>query len=89
MLAPHRICGTFVALSLQLRRIEALFNQLAPASPWLFDGLVIRASTIRNKLGRTGGSTIICAATEPATPVFMRREDHMLLAPAQPHASHT
>jgi hypothetical protein len=89
VMAPHRICGTFVALSLQLRRIEAAFNRLAPASPWLFDGLVIRASTIRNKLGRTGGSTIICAAIEPATPVFMRREDHMLLAPAQPHASHT
>jgi hypothetical protein len=55
----------------------------------LFDGLVIQASTVCNKLGRTGGSTIICAAIEPATPAFMRREDHMLLAPARLYASNT
>src|SRR5262249_46855695 len=68
VIAPHRICGTFAALSLQLRRIEASFNRLAPASPALFDGLVIRASTVRNHLGRTRASAIICAAIEPATP---------------------
>jgi len=80
VIAPHRICGTFAALSLQVTRIEASFNRLALASPWLFDGLVIRASTVRNKLGRTGASAIICAAIEPSTPAFVRREDHVLPA---------
>jgi recA bacterial DNA recombination protein len=88
VMAPHRLCGTFAALSLQLRRIEAVFNRLTPASPWLFDGLVIRTSTVRNKLGRMGGSTIICAAIEPVTPAFTRRADHVLLAPTRLHASH-
>jgi hypothetical protein len=89
VIAPHRICGTFAALSLRLTRSEASFNRLAPASPWLFDGLVIRASTVRNKLGCTGASAIICAAIEPATPVFVRREDHVPPAPIRLNTSHT
>ena len=87
VIAPHRICGTFAALSLQLTRIEASFNRLAPASPSLFGGLVIRASTVRNKLGRTGASAIICAAIDPSTPAFMRWEDHLLLTPVRLNAS--
>jgi hypothetical protein len=66
VVAPHRICGTFAALSLKLARNEASFHRLAPSSPALFDGLVIRVSTIRNKLGRTGASAIICASLDPA-----------------------
>ncbi len=76
VVAPYRICGTFAALSLKLTRIEASFNRLAPASPALFDGFVIQASTVRNKLGRTGGSTIICGAIDPLAPSFAHA--HML-----------
>lgn len=87
VIAPYRICGTFAALSLELTRIEASFNRLAPASPALFDRLVIRASTVRNKLGRTGGSAIICGAIDPSTPSFMRREDPSLPTPVRLNAS--
>lgn len=69
-IAPHRICGAFAALGLKLTRIGTSFNRLAPASPALFDGFVVRASTVRNQLGRTGGSAIICAAIDPAAPGF-------------------
>ncbi len=79
----------FAALSLQLMRIEASFNRLAPAAPSLFDGLVIRASTVRNKLGRTGGSAIICAAIDPSTPSFLRRGDHLLPGPVRLNAANT
>ena len=89
VIAPQRICGPFAALSLQLRRLEAAFNRLAPASPWLFDGLVIRASTVRNQLGRTGASAIICAAIEPSTPAFVCRADQVLPAPVRLNAFHT
>jgi len=89
VLAPYRICGTFAALSLKLMRLEASFNRLAPASPWLFDGLVIRASTVRNKLGHTGVSAIICAAIEPSTPAFVRRADQVLPAPVRLNAFRT
>jgi hypothetical protein len=89
VIAPHRICGTFAALSLQLRRLEVSFNRLAPASPWLFDSLVIRASTVRNQLGRTGASAIICASIEPSTPAFVCRADRVLPAPVRLNAFHT
>jgi len=89
VIAPQRVCGPFAALSLQLRRLEAAFNRLAPASPWLFDGLVIRASTVRNQLGRTGASAIICAAIEPSTPAFVCRADQVLPAPVRLNAFHT
>jgi hypothetical protein len=72
VIAPHRICGSFATLSLKLRRIDAAFNRLAPTSPWLFNGLVIRTSTVRNQLGRTGTSAIIYAAIEPSAPAFIR-----------------
>ena len=78
VLAPHRLCGSFAALSLELRRLEVSFNRLAPASPWLFDGLVIRASTVRNQLGRMGVSIIICAAIEPSVPAFVYQTDQVL-----------
>jgi hypothetical protein len=68
VLAPYRICGTFAALSLKLARVKASFTRLAPASPTLFDGYVIEASTIRNKSGRTGGNAIICGAIDVSAP---------------------
>ena len=93
VIAPHQVCGAFAALSLKLMRIEASFNRPASASPWLFDGLVIQASAMRNKLGRAGASTIVCAAIEPlvlgARPrrELMRRENHVLSAPDRLDAS--
>jgi len=79
VIAPWRICGTFAALSLQLTRIEAAFTRLTPASPALFDGFVIQATTARNKLGRTGGSAILCGAIDPLAPSFA--EEHRLEIP--------
>lgn len=79
VIAPYRICGTFAALSLQLTRIEAAFTRLTPSSPALFDGFVIQAATVRNKLGRTGGSAILCGAIDPLAPSFA--EDHRLEIP--------
>ena len=70
VIAPHRICGTFAALSLQLTRLEASFNRLTPASPAVFDGCVIHAATVHNKLGRTGSSTILCGAIDPLASSF-------------------
>jgi hypothetical protein len=95
VIAPHRVCGTFAALSLKLMRIETSFNRLAPASPWLFDGLVIQALTVCNKLGRTDASAMICGAIEPLAPgagsrrEFMCRENHVLSASSQFNASHS
>ena len=70
VIAPHRICGTFAALSLKLTRVAASFYRLTPASPVLFDGCVIHAATVHNKLGRTGGSAILCGAIDPLASSF-------------------
>ncbi|HKN01683.1 MAG TPA: hypothetical protein VJX23_14295 [Candidatus Binataceae bacterium] len=81
VVAPYRICGTFAALSLKLTRLEASFNRIAPASPALFDGVVIQASTVRNKLGRTGGSAVICGAIDPLAPSFAREDNRPAFRP--------
>jgi hypothetical protein len=80
VIAPHRICGTFAALSLKLTRLETSFNRLTPASPAMFDGCVIHAVTVHNKLGRTGSSAILCGAIDPLAPAFA--ETHRLEADA-------
>jgi len=54
VLAPHRACGTFAALSLTLRREQACFSRLWPGGPALFDGLMLEACVRRNKLGKSG-----------------------------------
>ena len=55
VLATHRVCGTFAALSLALRRSRARFSRSSGA-PALFDGLVIEARVTRNKLGGSGAA---------------------------------
>lgn len=80
-IAPRRICGAFAALGLGLTRIGTSFNRLAASSPALFDGFLIRASTVRNQLGRTGGSAIIRAAADPSMPPFTRQRDDLLSTP--------
>ncbi len=54
VLAPRRICGTFAALSLTLKRERACFSRLWAESPTLFEGLKLEARVTRNKLGGSG-----------------------------------
>jgi hypothetical protein len=63
-LAPHRMCGTFAALSLTLRRNRTYFSRTRPGAPALFDGLKVAAHLARNKLGGSGRSvnfSLLCA----------------------------
>jgi hypothetical protein len=57
VLAPHRMCGTFAALTLTLRRERACFSRFCPGAPSLFDGLLLEAHVTRNKLGGSGQTT--------------------------------
>jgi hypothetical protein len=54
VLAPRRMCGTFAALSLTLRRERACFSHFWRGAPALFDGLLLEACVTRNKLGGSG-----------------------------------
>jgi hypothetical protein len=54
VLAPRRMCGTFAALSLTLRRERACFSHSWRGAPALFDGLLLEACVMRNKLGGLG-----------------------------------
>jgi hypothetical protein len=58
VIASHRMCGTFAALSLMLSRNRACFRRAYTQAPVLFDGLTIEARVARNKLGGSGGATI-------------------------------
>jgi hypothetical protein len=63
-LAPHRMCGTFAALSVTLQRNRAYFSRTRPGAPALFDGLKVAAHVARNKLGGSGRSasfSLLCA----------------------------
>jgi hypothetical protein len=64
-IAQHRICGTFAVLSLVVNHTRALFNRLAVGAPAIFDGLRLEAAVARNKLGRSGGMTIVRTMTDP------------------------
>jgi recA bacterial DNA recombination protein len=66
VLAPRRMCGTFAALSLTLRRERACFNRLKPNGPALFDGFWLEACVTRNKLGRSGQTVKWKTAIEPS-----------------------
>ena len=54
VLAPHRMCGTFAALSLSIRCERACFSRFWPGGPVLFDGLMVETRVVRNKLGGSG-----------------------------------
>lgn len=58
VLGAHRMCGTFAALNLALRRIRTRFSLGDSGAPALFDGLMIEARVTRNKLGGAGAATI-------------------------------
>jgi hypothetical protein len=65
MLAEHRMCGAFAALTLNLIRGEARFTRPARFAPILFDGLAIEACVARNKLGGTGFTAAFNAQIDP------------------------
>jgi recA bacterial DNA recombination protein len=65
VIAPHRMCGTFAALSLVTHRARPVFGRLTPRSPALFDALAIEIEVARNKLGGRGGRARLGAVIDP------------------------
>ena len=65
VIAPHRMCGTFAALSLMLSRNRACFSRTRSGAPTLFDGLTVEARVTRNKLGGSGGTVTWSALADP------------------------
>jgi hypothetical protein len=55
IIGSHRRCGTFAALSLTLSCTRASFSRTSRQAPALFDGLMVEARVMRNKLGGAGG----------------------------------
>ncbi|MEA2680719.1 MAG: recombination protein RecA [Candidatus Binataceae bacterium] len=66
VIAPHRMCGTFAALSLMLSRRRACFSRSSSGAPALFDGLTVEARVMRNKLGGSGGAATWSALADPS-----------------------
>ncbi len=65
-IAPCRMCGTFAALSVAMRRRRAEFGRIRAGSPATFDGIATEATVARNKLGGSGASAELVAAIDPA-----------------------
>jgi hypothetical protein len=65
VLAPHRMCGTFAALSLMLSCNRACFSRACRGAPILFDGLTVEARVTRNKLGGSGNAVTWSALADP------------------------
>ncbi len=72
-IAPRRMCGTFAAMSLVLRRTDARFSRGRASAPALFDGLRITATLARNKLGGCGANATLEASVDPLQSVDFRR----------------
>jgi hypothetical protein len=68
VLAEHRTCGTFAALSLVLGRILPFFSRTAPGAPALFDGIRIEAHVARNKVGGSGQAAVWRALVDSTSP---------------------
>jgi hypothetical protein len=66
-IAPYRMCGTFAALSVAMRRTRTAFGRICAGSPTTFDGIAIEATVARNKLGGSGASAELVAAIDPET----------------------
>jgi len=73
VLAAHRMCGTFAALSVALRRDRACFSRPCADAPVLFDAMVIEARVARNKLGGSGSIATWTAAIDAAAVVETHR----------------
>lgn len=63
-ITTQRICGACAALSLTIRRLDAVLDRRAAGAPALFDGLQIEVGVARNRLGRAGGTTVVHAVTD-------------------------
>jgi protein ImuA len=70
ILAAHRMCGTFAALTIALVRNRASFSRSGPGAPALFDGLTVEARVTRNKLGGSGGAATWRALADPAAAII-------------------
>jgi len=70
VLAAHRMCGTFAALTIALARNRASFSRSGPDGPALFDGLTVEARVTRNKLGGSGGAATWRALADPAVAIM-------------------
>jgi hypothetical protein len=65
VIGSRRLCGTFAALSLRLKRARTCFSRESRWAPGLFDGLAIEAQVMRNKLGGAGASACWEALADP------------------------
>ncbi len=65
VMAAHRTCGTFAALSLVLGDARPSFSRTAPGAPTLFDGIRVEAHVARNKLGGSGQTAVWRAMADP------------------------
>ncbi|HEY1850383.1 MAG TPA: hypothetical protein VGG60_05090 [Candidatus Binataceae bacterium] len=67
VIGSRRLCGTFAALSLRLKRARTCFSRESRWAPGLFDGLAIEAQVMRNKLGGAGASASWKALVDPSS----------------------
>ena len=65
VMGERQMCGTFAALGLTLKRYRACFNRTRSGAPATFDGQMIEARVMRNKLGGSGRSVVWPAAVDP------------------------
>jgi recombination protein RecA len=65
VIGSRRLCGSFAALSLRLKRARICFSRESRWAPGLFDGLAIEAQVMRNKLGGAGASASWEALADP------------------------
>ena len=94
VLAEHRTCGTFAALSLVLGRVRPFFSRTAPDAPALFDGMRVEAYVARNKLGGSGHAAVWRALVDTkfppskfSAPAFSVPPSHASTSPAMPIAA--
>jgi hypothetical protein len=66
VLATQRACGSFAALGAVVRQVDLSFNRLGNDAPAVFDGLALEIRVAHNKLGGSGGMTLIRATSDPA-----------------------
>ena len=75
VLGERQLCGTFAVLSLALKRRQTCFKRNQPGSPAIFDGQLIEAQVMRNKLGGSGRSGLWGAAIDRFGPPLTDRNN--------------
>jgi hypothetical protein len=79
VLGERQLCGTFAVFSLALKRRQTCFKRNHPGSPATFDGQLIEAQVMRNKLGGSGRSGVWGAAIDQFDPPLTDRNNPALL----------